>query len=227
VKYVDPGIARRSRAQRIVYSFVRVVLTGFVKVFWRATINGREHIPATGGFIVAPVHRSNIDTFPMIGMTKRRMSFLGKDSLWKTKVSAWWFDMMGGYPVHRGTADREALRRCIEVVTRGEGLVLFPEGTRQAGPQVCELFEGAAWVASKANVPIIPIGIGGTEAAMPKGAKMIRPVKIHYEIGPPIPPPVGEDGGRAPRDQLHATTQRLHEELQRVFDIARAKAGAD
>jgi 1-acyl-sn-glycerol-3-phosphate acyltransferase len=225
VKYVDPGIARRTRAQRFTYSLVRVVLTAFVKVFWRATINGAEHIPPTGGFIVAPVHRSNIDTFPMIGMTKRRMSFLGKDSLWKTKVSAWWFDMMGGYPVHRGTADRAALKRCIEVVSRGEGLVLFPEGTRQSGPVVQDLFEGAAYVASKANVPIIPIGIGGTEAAMPKGSKMIRPVKIHYEIGPPIPPPLAEDGGRAPRDQLHATTKRLHEELQRVFDIARARAG--
>jgi 1-acyl-sn-glycerol-3-phosphate acyltransferase len=227
VKYVDPGIARRTRSQRFVYTFTRVVLTAFVKVFWRATVNGTEYIPSTGGFIVAPVHRSNIDTFPMIGMTKRRMSFLGKDSLWKTKVSAWWFDTMGGYPVHRGTADREALRRCIEVVTRGEGLVLFPEGTRQSGPKVCELFEGAAYVASKGNVPILPIGIGGSEKAMPKGSKMIRPAKLHYEIGPPIPAPVGEDGGRASRDQLHATTKVLHEELQRVFDIARAKAGVD
>jgi 1-acyl-sn-glycerol-3-phosphate acyltransferase len=221
----DPGIARRSRGQRVMYSFVRVVLTGFVKVFWRATINGSEHIPATGGFIVAPVHRSNIDTFPMIGMTKRRMSFLGKDSLWKTKFSAWFFDLMGGVPVHRGTADRAALRRCIEVVQRGEGMVLFPEGTRQSGPVVQELFEGAAYVASKCNVPIIPIGIGGSEAAMPKGSKMIRPVKLHYEVGPPIAPPLAEDGGRAPRDELHATTKLLHEELQRVFDIARAKAG--
>jgi 1-acyl-sn-glycerol-3-phosphate acyltransferase len=227
VKYVDPGIARRTRLQRFVYTFVRVVLTGFVKVFWRPSISGIEHIPATGGFIVAPVHRSNIDTFPMVGMTRRRMSFLGKDSLWKTKFSAWFFDTMGGYPVHRGTADREALRRCIEVVQRGEGLVLFPEGTRQTGPLVHELFEGAAYVASKANVPIIPIGIGGSEAAMPKGAKMIHPVKLHYEIGAPIPAPLGPDGGRASREQLHATTKVLHEELQRVFDIARAKAGRD
>ena len=226
MSYIDPGIARRNRTQRVAYVLMRGFMLAFTKVFWRATISGTEYIPETGGFIVAPVHRSNIDTFPMIGMTRRRMSFLGKDSLWKTKASAWFFTAMGGYPVHRGTADREALKRCIEVVTRGEGLVLFPEGTRQSGPVVQDLFEGAAYVASKGNVPILPIGIGGSEAAMPKGAKMIRPVKLHYEIGPPIPPPLGEDGGRAPRDQLHATTKLLHEELQRVFDIARAKAGA-
>ena len=225
MSYVDPGIARRTRSQRIVYTAMRGFMIVFTKLFWRVTFNGTEHIPATGGFIVAPIHRSNIDTFPMIAMTRRRMSFLGKDSLWKTKLTAWFFTTMGGYPVKRGTADREALKRCIEVVTRGEGLILFPEGTRQFGPKVHPLFEGAAYVASKVNVPIIPIGIGGSEAAMPKGSKMLRPVKLHYEIGPPIPPPLAPDGGRAPREQLHATTQVLSDELQRVFDIARAKAG--
>lgn len=224
-KYVDPGIARRTRTQRAVYSFVRGFMLVFTKVYFRAKVTGIENIPTEGGFILAPVHRSNLDTFVMAVMTKRRMSFLGKDSLWKTKATAWFFTNMGGYPVHRGTADREALRRCIEVVTRGEGLILFPEGTRQTGPRVHELFEGAAYVASKTNVPILPIGIGGSEKAMPKGAKMLRPVKLCYVIGAPIPAPLGEDGRRASRDELHATTKVLHEELQRLFDVARAEAG--
>ena len=132
---------------------------------------------------------------------------------------------MGGYPVSRGTADREALKRCLEVVERGEPLVLFPEGTRQRGPVVQQLFEGAAWVASKTGVPILPIGIGGTEASMPKGAKLPRPVKVHYEIGELIPAPVGDDGGRPSRAQLHAATEHLHAELQRLFDIAQVKVG--
>ncbi len=221
----DPGITRRTRGQRVIYVVARVFFTGLSKLFWRATFSGIEHIPATGGFIVAPVHRSNIDTFPMIGMTKRYMSFMGKDSLWKTKLSAWFFTGLGGYPVKRGTADREALKMCIGVVTRGEGLVMFPEGTRQFGPKVQPLLDGTAYIASKGNVPIIPIGIGGTEKAMPKGAKMIHFTKVHYELGPPIPAPVGEDGGRPSRAQLHATTEHLHAELQRVFDIARQKVG--
>ena len=221
----DPGIARRTRSQRFVYSALRVLLTIFSKLFWRASFSGREHIPKTGGFIIAPVHRSNIDTVPMIFMTKRRMSFLGKDSLWKHPVTAWFFTAMGGYPVARGTADRAALRQCIEALQRGEPLVLFPEGTRQTGPVVQELFEGAAWVASKTGAPILPIGIGGTEAAMPKGAKMLHPVKLHYEIGELIPAPVGADGGRPSREELHVATQHLHAELQRLFDIAQVKAG--
>lgn len=221
----DPGIVRRTRTARVAWVCMRGFMILFVRVFWRATFSGLEHIPPSGGFVLAPVHRSNIDTFPMIGMTRRRMGFLGKDSLWKTKLTAWFFTTMGGYPVHRGTADRAALKRCIEVVERGEGLILFPEGTRQSGPVVQQLFEGAAYVASKTNVPIIPLGIGGSEGAMPKGAKMLRPVKLHYEIGIPIPAPLSADGGRASREQLHATTELLHAELQKVFDVARAKAG--
>ncbi|MDP1792872.1 MAG: lysophospholipid acyltransferase family protein [Acidimicrobiales bacterium] len=221
----DPGIIRRTRSQRVIYVVARVFFTGLSKLFWRATFTGLEHIPADGGFILAPVHRSNIDTFPMIGMTRRYVSFMGKDSLWKTKISAWFFTGLGGYPVKRGAIDRQALKSCIDVVQRGEGLVLFPEGTRQFGPKVTPLLEGAAYIASKANVPIIPIGIGGTEKAMPKGAKMIHFSKVHYELGSPIPAPVGSDGRRASREQLHETTQHLAEELQRVFDIARAKAG--
>jgi 1-acyl-sn-glycerol-3-phosphate acyltransferase len=221
----DPGIIRRTRGQRVIYVVARLFFTYLSKLFWRVTYTGLEHIPETGGFILAPVHRSNIDTFPMIGMTRRYMSFMGKDSLWKTKLSAWFFTGLGGYPVKRGTADRQALKSCIDVVQRGEGLVLFPEGTRQFGPKVTPLLEGAAYIASKANVPIIPIGIGGTEKAMPKGAKMIHFSKVHYELAPPIPAPVGEGGGRASREQLHETTQHLYDELQRVFDIAREKAG--
>ena len=61
-----------------------------------------------------------------------------------------------GFPVTRGTADREALRRCIEVLEMGEVLVLFPEGERKDGPIVQPLFDGAAYVAAKAGVPIVP-----------------------------------------------------------------------
>ncbi|MEY4251507.1 MAG: hypothetical protein RL691_388, partial [Actinomycetota bacterium] len=67
---------------------------------------------------------------------------------------------LGAFPVTRGSADREALKRCIAVLEAGEPLVLFPEGTRQSGPIVQPLFDGAAYVAVKAGVPIIPVGIG-------------------------------------------------------------------
>jgi 1-acyl-sn-glycerol-3-phosphate acyltransferase len=120
--------------------------------------------------------------------------------------------------VHRGAADREALRRSIEILERGEPLVLFPEGTRRSGPVVDDLFEGAAYVAARAGVPIVPVGIGGSEAAQAKGKRLPRPTKVHVIVGPPIPAPVAE--GRVSRKAVHATTEHLRAEVQRLFDEA-------
>ena len=200
------------------YSFVRLVLAGFTRVFWRLTIEGRENLPASGSYVVAPVHRSNIDFAVVAVITRRRLRYMAKDSLWKYGLGRLW-EALGAFPVHRGSADREALRRCIEVIERGEPLVLFPEGTRQAGPEVQPLFDGAAYVASRTGVPVIPVGIGGSAKAMPKGSKMLRPVKVHVIIGKPIEPPPS-DGGRIPRRGVREMTATLKTEIQALFDEA-------
>jgi 1-acyl-sn-glycerol-3-phosphate acyltransferase len=209
----------------VFYRICRDALAGFCRVVWRLRVEGREHLPQ-GPFILAPVHRSNIDT-PLAGaITTRRMCFLGKDSMWKYRASAWLFDNLGGVPVRRGTSDREALRKCMEVLERGEPLVVFPEGGRRSGPIVQPLQEGAAYLALRAEVPIVPVGIGGSERAMPKGARLMRPTRVHIVVGEPIVPPAPVDGSRAPRRAVRELTARLHGEIQRLFDEAQVKAGA-
>lgn len=208
------------------YWFVRGAVALFCRAFWRVTIEGREHLPATGAYVLSPVHRSNIDTPLAACVTARRLRFMGKQEMWKFKPVGALFSALGSFPVNRGAADRDALRRCIEVLSGGEPLVLFPEGTRRSGPVVEDLFDGAAYVAIKAGVPIVPVGIGGSEAAMPKGSKLLRPVKVHMVVGPPLRPDVMGEGGRAPRRAVHELTQRLQAELQRLFDEAQKKAGA-
>jgi 1-acyl-sn-glycerol-3-phosphate acyltransferase len=103
--------------------------------------------------------------------------------------------------------------------------VLFPEGTRQSGPKVQDLFEGAAFVAARAGVPIIPVGIGGSEWAMPKGKRGIRPVKVAMVVGQPIPAPERPESGRVARRAIAETSARLHAELQDLFDDALTRAG--
>ena len=112
----------------------------------------------------------------------------------------------------------------VSVLEAGEPLVLFPEGTRQSGPHVMPLFDGAAYVAVKAGVPIIPVGIGGSEGVMPKGSRMIYPRKCVVVVGDPI---VAEkdDEGRVPRSAVKDLTQRLSDDLQRLFDEAQRLAG--
>lgn len=205
------------------YRVVRDLLVAFDRLYWRLTVEGRENVPE-GPFVLAPVHRSNIDTPIVAAVTKRRLRYMGKESVWKYRLPGWILDALGGFPVRRGVADREALRRCVAVLEGGEPLVLFPEGTRQSGPLVQPLYEGAAYLAARTGVPIVPVGIGGSERAMPKGSKVLRPVKVHMVIGEPIHPPPATEGGRASRRVVHELTERLAEELQRLFDEARAKA---
>jgi 1-acyl-sn-glycerol-3-phosphate acyltransferase len=207
------------------YRLVRAVLVGFSRLFWRLTVEGREHIPDSEPFVIAPVHRSNIDFAVVATLTKRRMRYMGKDSLWKIKPLGALWNALGAYPVHRGSADREALRRTIEVIEGGEPVVIFPEGTRQEGPTVQPMFEGAAYVATRTGVPIVPVGIGGSQRATPRGSKMLRPVKLHVVIGPVLRPKPVEPGKRASRRSVHELTEQLYGELQELFDKAQSKAG--
>jgi 1-acyl-sn-glycerol-3-phosphate acyltransferase len=211
---------------RLLYAVVRGYAALVARVYLRLHMEGQEHIPATGPFILSPVHRSNLDT-PLVGpVTKRRMRYMGKDAMWKYRFSAWFFTTMGGFPVHRGTADRQALRACQAVLERGEPLVMFPEGTRQEGPVVEHLFDGPAYVACRTGAPIIPVGLGGTARAWPKGAKLLRPTKVSIIVGEPIhPPPPPGDGSRVPRRAVHELTEELKVRLQALFDEAQAKAG--
>ena len=78
-------------------------------------------------------------------------------------------------------------------------------------------------MASKAGVPIVPLGIGGTERVMKRGSKFIRPSKVHIVVGPPIMPPVAADGARGPRAAMKVVSDQLHDELQRLFDAAQAR----
>jgi 1-acyl-sn-glycerol-3-phosphate acyltransferase len=217
----------KERAELGLYRFARGAIVLICRLYWRATFAGLEHVPAEGAFVLAPVHRSFIDFGLAAGVTRRRLRFMGKDSLWKYPAFGWVLSALGAFPVHRGGPDREAMRRCMAVIERGEPLVLFPEGTRRSGPVVDDLHEGAAYVALRTGVPIVPVGIGGSERALQKGKRLPRPVKVHVLVGPPIHPPSTEPGVRVSRRVVHQLTTELRDEVQRLFDLAQARAGVN
>ncbi|MGH9246987.1 MAG: lysophospholipid acyltransferase family protein [Acidimicrobiales bacterium] len=222
-----PGepVAEPTRSALVLYAVARGAVVGFCRVYWRLSIRGRGHVPESGAFILAPVHRSNIDTLLVAGVTKRRLRYMGKASLWKYGWSGWLLSALGGFPVHRGSADREALRICREVLEGGEPLVMFPEGTRQSGPVVADLFDGPAYLAARMGVPIVPVGVGGSERAMPKGTKVIRPVKATVIVGEPIVPDATPTT-RVARSAVRRLSERMQKEVQRLFDEAQAAAGS-
>ena len=216
-----------SLGEWVLYRFVRGALLVFARLWFRLSVEGEEHLPEGRPYIVSPIHRSNIDFLLVLVCCPRdaRLRYLAKDTLWKPGWGKL-FSALGGIPVARGTADREALRSCVEVLEGGESLVMFPEGTRQHGPELAEMFDGTAFVQSRTGAPIVPVGIGGSETAMPKGAKFIKPRKITVMIGAPLDPPViGEDGARARRHAIRDQTTALGEVIQLLFDEAQRQAG--
>ncbi len=212
----------------IAYQIVRFLIWVVAKLLWRLTFEGLENVPREGPFVLAPVHRSFIDFGLVSGVTRRRMGYMGKESLWKSKLLGSFISMLGAYPVNRGAPDREALRRTLDLLERGEPLVLFPEGTRRSGPVVEHLHEGAAFVASRAGVPVVPVGIGGSERALRKGKRLPRPVKIHIVVGEPLlPAPIAEGARHPSRRAVKDLTVQLQHALQGLFDRAQRRAGVD
>src|SRR6187431_703114 len=107
---------RQPRWELALYRFFRALVLGVAKLFGRIKIIGGANIPRDRPFVLAPVHRSNVDFALVSLVTTRRMRYMAKDSLFKVGFLAKIWLALGAFPVHRGSADREALRTSIGVV---------------------------------------------------------------------------------------------------------------
>jgi len=202
-----------------------VVARGILSWFCRLEMIDHDKIPAHGPVIIAPTHRSNIDT-PLIGAALERDSrFMAKESIFKSPFWTRFLVSLGGFPVKRGSLDRESLNNARDILKRGEMLVVYPEGARQEGPRIKPVFEGAVWLAARAGTPIVPAGIGGSHGVMPIGVKLPRPKKVVVVFGDPIFIGDQDKQGRVPRKQLEVAATDLRESLQEVFDKAQIAAG--
>jgi 1-acyl-sn-glycerol-3-phosphate acyltransferase len=200
------------------YQFARAVVLSVFKVVFRVRVVGKDRVPSTGAYIVAPSHRSILDIPFAAFITPRTVRFLAKDELFRTPLGGRFFDALGAVKVERGTADRAALRALEDALAAGSPVAVFPEGTRQSGPEIAELFAGAAFLALKLGVPIVPVGIGGSEHILPKGKVFPRIHRVAVSVGRPIVPPALD--GRARRAAATTLTTELQAELQRCFDDA-------
>jgi 1-acyl-sn-glycerol-3-phosphate acyltransferase len=202
----------------VVYRVVAGLVSLLAWIFFRPRVSGRDNIPDAGPVLIAPIHRSNVDFALTLFISKRKAFFMAKDSLFRIAPLARLLRHLGAFPVKRGAADREAMALSEEVLRRGYALVLFPEGTRKEGLEVAPLHDGAMFVAARTGATVVPVGIGGSERALPKGAKVPRPAKIRVVVGAPLAPPASE--GRVARSQVAAKSEELRRELQAVYHQA-------
>lgn len=203
------------------YYFARVATTVIGKVMWRMEVRGVENLPKEGSFLLCPVHRSNIDGPLSCTWTPRRMRYLAKDGLFKYNGLRQLFHHMGAIPVNRDGVDRKSLKACMAAIEAGYPLVLFPEGGRRDGPVVQNVQEGAAYLAIKAKVPVVPVGIKGSEEAQPRGSKRLRFTKMVVVIGEPFEI---TGASAASRSALREGTEMIRTRLQAAFDEAMGKS---
>jgi len=207
------------------YRVLRVLVHWLNRLVFRTTVHPKGLVPAEGSVIIAPVHRSFIDFFVASEVTDRKLHYMAKDSLWGNKLLARILPPLGAFPVHRESADREAMRRAQQVLEAGEVLILFPEGERRSGPVIEDLHEGVAFLAARTGATVVPVGIGGSASVMPKGTKVPRPRHIHLEVGTPLRPPERTGSGRVPRSRIHLLTEELTAALQVLYDSSVERAG--
>jgi len=217
--------AERTKGQRAFKGFCKNVVGFIFKGYIRLEAVHHERIPTTGPVIIAPSHRSNVDT-PIIGAAMQRDSrFMAKDSIFKSPFWTRFLVGLGGFPVRRGSFDRKTLNYALACLGHGEMLVVYPEGARQEGPRIKPVFEGAVWLAARSGAPIVPAGIGGSRAVMGIGVKIPRPHKVVVCFGEPIVVGDPDKPGRVKRSRLEEVATELRESLQVAFDDAQVRAG--
>ncbi len=154
--------------------------------FFRIKIKGAENIPKEGGFILASNHLSYLDPAVLAIACPREVNFMAKKELFNIPLLSNLISALGAFPVKRNTADISALKEAMKRVNAGNGLLVFPEGSRKEGSTDLEPQAGIGFLAAKINALVIPAFISGTENALPKGSKFIKSAKVSVTFGKQI-----------------------------------------
>lgn len=160
---------------RLVYAF-----------FGRWRVDGRENMPKAGGVILAPNHVSFADP-PLVGCgIRRQVHFMAKKELFEIPVLGFLIKSVGAFPVKRGTADRTAIRKSIELVQNGGVICMFPEGKRSPDGELQEAESGIGMVALKSRGAVVPVALIGTDKMLPLHSIFFHFARVRVIYGKPM-----------------------------------------
>ena len=176
------------------YWFLKKVILGPVlRVFFRPYVIGLENVPEDGAVIFASNHLSFSDSFFFPLLVPRRITFLAKADYFTGKgVKGWltakFFRGAGQLPVDRsgGRASEAALRTGLRVLSKGEALGIYPEGTRSPDGRLYRGKTGVARMALEAHVSVIPVVMIDTEKIQPPGRVIPKIGRVGVKIGKPL-----------------------------------------
>jgi 1-acyl-sn-glycerol-3-phosphate acyltransferase len=145
-----------------------------------------DRVPMSGAVIIAANHTSFADPPVVACATGRRMNFMAKSELFKPPVFGPLIRKVGAFPVHRGEADTEAIRKTLSLLADGEAILVFPEGGRGDGKTLQPANKGVTLLARKSGAAVLPVGIVGAQKWLPHGAKFPKRQRITVNFGKPF-----------------------------------------
>lgn len=192
----------------------RASIRGVIHGVCRAEVTGLENVPKEGGFIVASNHLSFFDSLIIQALTPRDVAFFAKAEYFTTpgvkgKLMKTFFESVGSIPVQRGeqAASVAALDSLVDIIEDGSGIGIYPEGTRSRDGKLYRGRTGVGWLALTTGVPVVPVGLIGTEKLQPAGSKGFKPAKFHIHYGEPLQ--FDQLGRKHPLPQRRQATDRI------------------
>ncbi|HEX7173640.1 MAG TPA: lysophospholipid acyltransferase family protein [Candidatus Limnocylindria bacterium] len=196
-------------------------IIGFVsRLLWGARIEGIEHLPRTGPFILVGNHCSNLDPL-MMGWASghqigRVVHFMAKIEMRSWPIIGWLATQSGVYFVRRGERDRAAQQFSLDALADGRPIAIFPEGTRSRTGHLREGKPGAALIAMRSGAPIVPSAISGTHRIFPSGSRWPRAARVRIRIGELFTLP-HQPSGRLDRAALAEGTERIMSAIEQLL----------
>lgn len=178
---------------RVLYSVVHRIVKPLAKTMWRPSVSGLEHVPDRGGVILASNHLSFADSVVIPIVIPRKVVFLAKSDYFtgtgiKGTVNRLWFEGIDMLPVDRDDtkAALNSLDTALGVLANGDAFGIYPEGTRSRDGRLYRGRTGVAHLALTAGVPVVPVGLSGTQDIQPVGSRLPRLAKVTVTVGEPL-----------------------------------------
>jgi len=171
----------------------RLLLAPIARLLFRPRVIGRRNVPRRGGVLIASNHLAFIDSIVLTLVARRSVSFMAKSAYFTGRgvrggIQRAFFGGVGAVPVERGagSAAQDALDAGLRVLQTGEAFSIYPGGTRSRDGRLYRGRTGVAWLALTAGVPVVPVGVVGTDEMQPGGKGRIRFARVTVRFGEPI-----------------------------------------
>jgi 1-acyl-sn-glycerol-3-phosphate acyltransferase len=180
----------------LLYHAARILFRIIALPLFRFSVDGVGRVPRVGPAVLVAPHRSWLDPACVGGACPRPVRFLIMDSIYRKPWARWFYRSMRSIPVRLGDGPNTvaAVRDALRVLGQGDLLGIFPEGRVVARGSSGTVHPGAALLAIRAGVPVIPLAIDGSAAAWPHGRLWPGPAKVRVRFGQPLEPPSRETG---------------------------------